>query len=78
MIIERINGQTTVDASELEADEIEIQDMDGQTTVRCNTKGDILVKKIDGQSHVWFKKYSGVSPLIEVLDLNGQSTVMAE
>ncbi len=75
MIITRINGQTTVDASALVAGEIEILDMNGQTKVRCNTKGRIHVKAIDGQSHVLYKKYSDVSPLINHGPLNGQSTI---
>jgi Putative auto-transporter adhesin, head GIN domain len=75
LIITRINGQTTVDASALVAGSVEILDMNGQTTVRCNTKGRITVKAIDGQSHLYYKKYSNTSPLITHGPLNGQSSI---
>lgn len=76
LVIERQNGQTTIDARELVAEEVLVKDMNGQTTLYVNT-ADMTVENMDGQSHIYFKKYSATKPLIELNQggINGQSTV---
>lgn len=71
VVIKKLDGQSFIDLSQLDVGDngIVIEDMNGQSRVKCSTKGYIDVKAADGQCTVFYRKGAKGAPE----SLNGQS-----
>jgi hypothetical protein len=82
VVIKKLDGQSFVDLSQLEVGDngITVDDMNGQSRIKCWTKGYIDVKAADGQCTIFYRKgakgatnaLNGQSRCVELVEENAR------